>query len=151
MGTLHANTVSTIAAQIMQNIGDKSTPDQLRAAYIEQSQIFSQPIVREQLYELYTKKMSLEAEYRELKAREQEIATREQRRTTMIFTGMSLFFTMQFGVSYYTIFEVEWLGWDLVEPCTYSITQGLSITGLWFLYRNRFAGIEYSELSDYLR
>jgi hypothetical protein len=95
--------------------------------------------------------MSLEAEYRELKAREQEITAREQRRTTMMITGASLFFTAQFGISYYTIFEVDWLGWDLVEPCTYSVTQGMSIAGLWFLYRNRFAGLEYSELSDYLR
>lgn len=68
----------------------------------------------------------------------------------MIFSAAS-FFTLQFGLSYYSIYEVEWLGWDLVEPWTYSFTQGSSIFGLWFLFRNRHNGVEYSELSDYLK
>ena len=32
------------------------------------------------------------------------------------------FFTFQFAVSYYAIFCVPWLGWDLVEPITYSVS-----------------------------
>jgi len=64
----------------------------------------------------------MQAEHDQLQARCDEIIAREQRRTTMLFSAMSLFFTVQFGVSYYTIFEVGWLGWDLVEPCTFSVT-----------------------------
>ena len=32
------------------------------------------------------------------------------------------FFTAQFGVGYHFIYNVEWLGWDLVEPVTYTIS-----------------------------
>lgn len=44
---------------------------------------------------------------------------------------------------------MEWLGWDLVEPVTFSIGQGSFVAGLIFIMRNRNAGIEYSELQDH--
>ena len=86
-----------------------------------------------------------------MSARNSEILAREQTRITMAIASAATFFTLQFGISYYTIYEVSWLGWDLVEPCTYSITQGSSILGLWFLYRHRNHGTEYSELSEYMQ
>lgn len=62
---------------------------------------------------------------------------------------MSVWFTLQFGISYYTIFEVPWLGWDLVEPVTYSVSQGSAILGLIYMYRNRGVSTEFTDLSDY--
>ena len=62
---------------------------------------------------------------------------------------MTAWFTLQFGISYYAIFEVGWLGWDLVEPVTYSVSQGSMIGGLFFMYRNRGNGVEFTELNDY--
>jgi hypothetical protein len=62
---------------------------------------------------------------------------------------MTAWFTLQFGVSYYAIFMVPWLGWDLVEPITYSVTQASMIGGLFFMSRNRGAGVEFTELNDY--
>jgi hypothetical protein len=38
----------------------------------------------------------------------------------------------QFGAGYYCIYEVPWLGWDLVEPMTYTIAQGMFILGLFY-------------------
>jgi len=40
----------------------------------------------------------------------------------MYFYLVWLFFTAQFGISYHCIFNVEWMGWDLVEPVTYSVS-----------------------------
>lgn len=57
-----------------------------------------------------------------MQARCDEINKKEQIRTTVMLTGMSIFFTVQTGLSYYAIFQVPWLGWDLVEPWTYSVT-----------------------------
>ena len=64
---------------------------------------------------------------------------------------MSMWFTFQFGISYYTIFEVEWLGWDLVEPWTYSISQGSFVAGVFFAMRNRGYNTNYTSLSDHLK
>ena len=62
--------------------------------------------------------------------------------------GMSGFFTAQFLVSYHAIFNVSWLGWDLVEPLTYSVSQASFIIGLIFIMRNRGSGVEYSDLQS---
>ena len=66
----------------------------------------------------------------------------------MHVTGMAGFFTAQFLIGYHAIFNVSWLGWDLVEPLTYSVGQASFILGLFFIMRNRGAGVEYSELQD---
>lgn len=62
--------------------------------------------------------------------------------------ALSSFFTLQFGLGYYTIFEVSWLGWDLVEPFTYTVGQGSFVLGLVYMYRNRKRGVEYSEIEE---
>ena len=59
LGPLQTNTVSTIAAEIMKGVGEKSTVEDLKSTFIRESRIFSQPIMREQLYSLYSKKIYL--------------------------------------------------------------------------------------------
>lgn len=39
-------------------------------------------------------------------------------------------------MSYYCIYEVDWLGWDLVEPTTYTLCQGMFVGGLIYTLRN---------------
>ena len=41
---------------------------------------------------------------------------------------------------------MPWLGWDLVEPMTFTVGQGSFILGLILIMRNRGADIEYSDL-----
>ena len=50
-------------------------------------------------------------------------------------------------MSYYCIYEVDWLGWDLVEPLTYTIGQGLFVMGLLYSFRN-LKNPSYSELHE---
>lgn len=64
---------------------------------------------------------------------------------------MTMFFTFQFGISGYAIYGVPWLGWDLVEPVTYTVSQGTMIGGLYFMYRNRGHGTDYTQLDDFLK
>ena len=52
----------------------------------------------------------------------------------MCFGALS-FFTVQLTVGYHAIYNVEWLGWDIVEPLTYTVSQGLMIGGLFWLLR----------------
>mmetsp|Transcript_30987 Transcript_30987/g.5583 ORF Transcript_30987/g.5583 Transcript_30987/m.5583 type:complete len:87 (+) Transcript_30987:511-771(+) len=43
----------------------------------------------------------------------------------------------QWAAFYYTIYEVEWLGWDLMEPITYSVGQGTFVFGFLYYMLNR--------------
>lgn len=89
----------------------------------------------------------LNAHRKELK----EVTKKAQRNSQLMIGALSTFFTLQFGLGYYTIFEVSWLGWDLVEPVTYTIGQGSFVLGLVYMYRNRKRGVEYSEMENFLR
>ena len=63
---------------------------------------------------------------------------------------MTLFFTLQFGIGYYSIFHVSWLGWDLVEPLTYTVGQGSFIIALLYLLRNRKVNVDlYTGLEEH--
>ena len=68
-----------------------------------------------------------------------------------LFSLMSLYFTFQFGISYYCIYEVDWIGWDLFEPLTYTVSQGTAIAGVFFVMRNRGATTAYTDLADHLK
>lgn len=72
----------------------------------------------------------------------------EKRRHMLQVYALTAFFTAQFTVGYHAIYNVSWLGWDLVEPLTYSVGQGSFIIGLIIILRNRGANVEYSDLSD---
>jgi len=66
--------------------------------------------------------MILQAEYNGLLTRYNEIQAKELRRSNYYFSALSLFYTIQFVVSGYTIYGVPWLGWDLVEPLTFTVS-----------------------------
>lgn len=66
--------------------------------------------------------MILQAEYNNLLTRYNEIQAKELRRSNYYFGALSLFYTIQFAVSGYTIYGVPWLGWDLVEPLTFTVS-----------------------------
>ena len=55
---------------------------------------------------------------------------------------------MQFGVSYHCIYNVEWLGWDLVEPLTYTLGQGMFVGGVLYCLKNIGQSTSFSSISD---
>lgn len=67
------------------------------------------------------------------------------------FAMIWLFFTAQFGIGYHCIYNVEWLGWDLVEPLTYTIGQGLFIGGMVFMLKKgkKLQNVNYIDLQNY--
>jgi hypothetical protein len=52
------------------------------------------------------------------------------------------------GISYHAIYNVEWLGWDLVEPLTYTGSMGVTIILMWYMLNNR--GLEDVRNNDIL-
>lgn len=81
-----------------------------------------------------------------MQAKKDEIEASEKARHRLQVMCMTGFFTLQFLVGYHSIFNVEWLGWDLVEPMTYTVGQGSFILGLLYVMRNRGANVEYSRM-----
>jgi hypothetical protein len=55
---------------------------------------------------------------------------------------------LQFGVSYYCIYHVDWLGWDLVEPLTYTLGQGMFVGGVLYCLKNLGQNTSFSSIAD---
>jgi hypothetical protein len=55
---------------------------------------------------------------------------------------------LQFGVSYYCIYHVDWLGWDLVEPLTYTLGQGMFVGGVLYCLKNLGQSTSFSSIAD---
>ena len=69
-----------------------------------------------------------------------------KRQTKRWIWGAWLFTTFQLGVGVYGIYGVEWIGWDLVEPVTYTFSQGGFILAM--LYMMRASRLDSSNYSD---
>ena len=54
-------------------------------------------------------------------------------------------------MSYYCIYEVDWLGWDLVEPVTYTIGQGMFVGGLIYMLRNLGRNTSFSDIDSHYK
>ena len=67
-----------------------------------------------------------------------------------LFSLMSMYFTLQFAVSYYCIYEVDWIGWDHFEPLTYTVSHGTGLAGVFLVMRNRGANTAYTDLAEHL-
>ena len=63
MTNLQANTVSTIAKLVIQNMGAAASKEQLTKTFIQSAQFFSHSIIREHLYTCQSQRMILQAEY----------------------------------------------------------------------------------------
>ena len=91
-----------------------------------------------------------QTEFDTLEKRKTEIEDLDMKRTMRIPRAMTVFFTLQFGIGYYSIFHVPWLGWDLVEPLTYSVGQGSFIIALLYVLRNKGVNVDlYTGLEEH--
>ena len=68
----------------------------------------------------------------------------DRRITFFGLAGLS-YMSAQWGMFYYTIYMVDWLGWDLMEPITFSVGQAGFLAGVWYYMRaktpNTFLGM----------
>lgn len=127
------------------------TVSELTDLFIDQTKFFEEAMVREQVFHLRSKEMVVQAEFDKLDARKKEITDKEISKRNFLYFGMSSFFTAQFITGYHCIFNVEWLGWDLVEPVTYTVGQGSFMLGLLYILRNRGISVEYTGLEDHFK
>ena len=67
----------------------------------------------------------------------------------MIFSGLTSLLLGEMCLGYYVIYEVSWLGWDLVEPLTYTIGQFYFLCSIYFYSKTKRAE-GYTSLWNYL-
>lgn len=80
--SLSANTVSQMANNMLKNMDEntKITPEQLMESFVKDAKFFEYAVIREQLYRLYSIKLSVQAELDQLEARHEEILQLEHNR-----------------------------------------------------------------------
>lgn len=138
----------------------KEKIDQQELARIIQDSldVFDETLADKQLFNLYARKLQLKSNIHSLYAAidkslnngksslEESIALnveeyiskldrKAQRRTNILFSTIFASFFTEFLLGYYCIYHVEWLGWDLVEPVTYTLGQGKFVLGTWFFWK----------------
>ena len=97
------------------------TVDEVCDTFIDQTRFFECAVVREQVFQLRALRLVTQAQFNELEKQKQEIEAKELFRHRALVAAMTSFYTMQLLVGYHCIFNVEWLGWDLVEPVTFTV------------------------------
>ncbi|OMJ81294.1 hypothetical protein SteCoe_18288 [Stentor coeruleus] len=60
---------------------------------------------------------------KDIKEKEQQIARKIEFKSNFLCGMFLSVLSIQWGFFYYTIYEVDWLGWDLMEPITFSVGQ----------------------------
>lgn len=89
-------------------------------------------LARKNIYNLYLKKIQIQKSIQMMEGEKQEIDKKAQFKANLMFSSFFFMCLTEFCVGYYCIYHVEWLGWDLVEPFTYSIGQGKFVLATWF-------------------
>lgn len=97
--------------------------------------VFSDYVVTEELYRNRMRQAELEEQIAEMKDIDALLDKRKKKKHQKFFAGATVFFTAQLGFGYHAIYNVPWLGWDIVEPITYTISQGMFIMGMFWLLR----------------
>ena len=89
-------------------------------------------MAKKRIYNLYLKKIEIQKSIDTLREEKNAIDKKAEFKTNLLFTSIFVTCFTELLVGYYCIYEVEWLGWDLVEPVTYSIGQGKFVLATWF-------------------
>ena len=87
--------------------------------------------------DLKTSLSEVAEEINKIEAVNESIEKRARRVSNLWGTLGLAFLVGQWGAFYYAIYSVDWLGWDLMEPITYSVGQGTFVFGLYYYLRTR--------------
>lgn len=89
-------------------------------------------LVEKQIFRWNQKKTQLFVLIDELEKTKTKLDKKANARINMMFGTMFLMAFTEFCIGYHCIYNISWLGWDLVEPVTYTIAQGKFVIGVWF-------------------
>jgi len=81
------------------------------------------------------KKAELEQQILEMKHIDDSITKMEKYKYRRFFAFGTIASAAYLVGGTHAVYNVEWLGWDRVEPLTYTVSQGFFIMGLFYILR----------------
>lgn len=100
------------------------------------NQTLIEPIFTE-LNAFCNQKADTELTLRQVKEEREEILGQAERRSKYYIYLLLGLTSIQFVVFYWTIFHVDWLGWDIMEPLTYTVQLLNVLVAMRFYYKYR--------------
>lgn len=91
----------------------------------------------------------IDQEIQSISKKEQEIIKHIRFRSTLMCSGIFGLLACQWGFFYYTIYEVDWLGWDLMEPITFTVGQSGFVLSILYYLKTQTTQSYESMLSRY--
>lgn len=91
----------------------------------------------------------IDQEILSISKKEQEIIKNIRFRSTLLCSGIFGLLACQWGFFYYTIYEVDWLGWDLMEPITFTVGQSGFVLSILYYLKTQTTQSYESMLSRY--
>lgn len=101
---------------------EEFTSDEVKELMTQSLRLFSNDIFKKEEIPLAITVQKIRDELNTLEAKKAIVDYRAHRRTRFFFTMLSGTIFSQLTLSYYGIFMVDWLGWDLIEPLTYTVS-----------------------------
>ena len=152
MSHTHENTLKTFLSN-MEGLISKTDKTEIEKKDIdwmidESLDIFEKSMADSQIFLYNARKMQLEKDIARMEETKASIDRRAQFRTNLLFTSMFGACVIELLVAYYCIYEVEWLGWDIVEPVTYTIAQGKFVVGTYFFWKY-LCDTSWTDLNDH--
>lgn len=95
--------------------------EEIAEMFNKELQFFDNPTFTEDIYRLTLQRLKVLHQVKDLREVAKKFEKSAERRNKLISSFAFMLAAAQFGVGYYCIYEVSWLGWDLVEPWTYTI------------------------------
>lgn len=105
-------------------------------------------LAKKNVYDLNLKRIQINKSIEELQAEKAVVDRSVRMKTNALFSTIFLASLVEFLTGYYCIYEVEWLGWDLVEPLTYTIAQGKFVAATWFFWKY-FTSDSFTDLHSF--
>lgn len=91
----------------------------------------------------------IDNEIQSISKKEGEIIKQIKIRSTLLCSGIFGALVCQWGFFYYTIYEVDWLGWDLMEPITFTVGQSSFVLSILYFLKTQTTQSYESMLSRY--
>lgn len=101
---------------------EEFSPNEVKDIMTQSLRLFSNDIFKKEEIPLAITLQKIREELNELEVKKTMIDYRAHARTRFFFTLLSGTIFSQLTLSYYGIFMVDWLGWDLIEPLTYTVS-----------------------------
>ena len=111
--------------------------------------IFDIKIIQNDINGCHIAKLQVETDIEALEKVKAKLDKKAKFRTNALYSFLYTLLLAEFGGFYYAIYMVPWLGWDLMEPVTFTVGQTYFMCACYFYMKNS-EDSNYKNLADFL-